>query len=86
MYGEILVKAIQELEEAKKDNDFIYHERIPDIKHLEPISKAVIAKSIPLPSKLSSKFKGIYLNYYVLFVIVVNYSLLSISFQIYLKI
>lgn len=59
MYSEILVKAIQELEEAKKDNDFIYHERIPDVKHLEPISKAVIAKSILLPSKLSSKFKGI---------------------------
>lgn len=59
MYNEILFKANQELEEAKKDNDFIYHERIPDIKVLEPISKVVIAKSTPLPSKLSSKFKGI---------------------------
>lgn len=59
---------MQELEEAKKDNDFIYHERIPDLKLLEPISKAVIAKSIPLPSKLSSKFKGIYLTWLSFFI------------------
>jgi len=60
-YNELLNKAIQELNEAKKDNDFIYHERIPDVKHLELISKVVIAKPTPVPSRFSSKFKGIHL-------------------------
>lgn len=54
---------MQELTEAKNDNDFIYHERIPDVKHLEPISKAAIAKPAPVSAKLSAKFKGIYLFY-----------------------
>lgn len=49
---------MQELNEAKKDNDFIYHERIPDVKHLEPVTKAAIAKPTPVPAKLSAKFKG----------------------------
>ncbi|XP_050432887.1 programmed cell death 6-interacting protein [Adelges cooleyi] len=53
-------KAQQELIEAKKDNDFIYHERIPDVKNLEPIAKIAIAKSIPVPAKLSSKFKDLF--------------------------
>lgn len=53
-------KALLESTEAKKDNDFIYHERIPDVKNLEPISKAVLAKPTPLPTKFSSKFKGIF--------------------------
>lgn len=53
---------MQELNEAKKDNDFIYHERIPDVKNLEPIPKALIAKPTPLPSKLLDNFKGINLN------------------------
>ena len=42
------------LTEAKKDNDFIYHERIPDEKNLAPIKKAAVAKITPLPSKLGS--------------------------------
>lgn len=58
-YNEFLNKALQELNEAKKDNDFIYHERIPDVKHLEPIPKVAIAKPTPVPSKLSAKFKGV---------------------------
>jgi len=62
LYNELLNKAMLELNEAKKDNDFIYHERIPDVKHLEPISKVTIAKPTPVPSKFSAKFKGIYLN------------------------
>ncbi|CAI6349534.1 unnamed protein product [Macrosiphum euphorbiae] len=59
-YNELLNKAIQELNEAKKDNDFIYHERIPDVKHLEVISKVVIAKPTPVPSRFSSKFKDLF--------------------------
>jgi len=71
VYTETLNKAIQELNEAKKDNDFIYHERIPDAKHLEPIAKAVVAKPTSLPSKFSSKFKGIYLLKKILFCVVI---------------
>ncbi|XP_050540794.1 programmed cell death 6-interacting protein [Daktulosphaira vitifoliae] len=55
-------KAQQELAEAKKDNDFIYHERIPEVKNLEPVAKATIAKPTPVPSKLSSKFKDLFEN------------------------
>lgn len=59
IYNDILNKATQDLVEAKKDNDFIYHERIPDVKNLEPVTKAVIAKTSTVPNKLSAKFKGI---------------------------
>ena len=47
------------LTEAKKDNDFIYHERVPDVKMLEPIGKAPLAKIMPLSDRLSANFKGI---------------------------
>lgn len=63
IYSDILNKATLDLSEAKKDNDFIYHERIPDVKLLEPVPKAVLAKTSTVPPKLSSKFKGTYLNY-----------------------
>merc|ERR1719245_367638 len=40
------------LAEAKKDNDFIYHEAVPEIKTLPEIPKAVVAKvTSPLPTK-----------------------------------
>ena len=45
-------KCERALTEAKKDNDFIYHERIPDEKNLAPIAKAAVAKITPLPAKL----------------------------------
>lgn len=51
-------KAQRNLMEAKKDNDFIYHERIPDIKNVEAIGKASVAKLLPLPETFSSDFKG----------------------------
>ncbi|KRZ98118.1 Apoptosis-linked interacting protein [Trichinella sp. T8] len=40
---------------AKKDNDFIYHERIPNIKAVPPIGKLAIAKITPLSHPLSAK-------------------------------
>ncbi|XP_012269159.2 programmed cell death 6-interacting protein [Athalia rosae] len=49
-------KAQRNLTEARKDNDFIYHERIPDVKSLDPIGKASIAKLLPLSEPLSSNF------------------------------
>jgi programmed cell death 6-interacting protein len=51
-------KAQRNLTEAKKDNDFIYHERIPDVKLLPSIGKAMLAKSLPFPERLSQNFKG----------------------------
>jgi hypothetical protein len=51
-------KAQRNLTEAKKDNDFIYHERIPDVKMLPSVGKAMLAKSLPVPEKLSQNFKG----------------------------
>ena len=50
-------KAEKALADAKKDNDFIYHERIPDQKSLKPIGKAAVAKATPLPEKLGNSSK-----------------------------
>lgn len=40
-------------EETKKDNDFIYHARIPEVKQLCTIKPAVLAKAIALSSPLT---------------------------------
>ncbi|XP_076336080.1 programmed cell death 6-interacting protein-like isoform X2 [Tachypleus tridentatus] len=47
-------------QEAKKDNDFIYHARVPDLKSLQPIGKAALAKPTPFPEKLSSNFQDLF--------------------------
>ncbi|XP_075232004.1 programmed cell death 6-interacting protein-like protein AliX isoform X2 [Lycorma delicatula] len=57
-----LNKAQRNLSEAQKDNDFIYHERIPDAKNLEPIPRAAVAKPLPMPQKLSASFKDLFEN------------------------
>ena len=46
------------LKSAKKDNDFIYHAIVPDVKSLPAIGKAVVAKPIPLAAPMSSRFTG----------------------------
>ncbi|KMQ85728.1 programmed cell death 6-interacting protein [Lasius niger] len=53
-------KAQRNLTEVKKDNDFIYHERIPDIKNVEAIGKASVAKLLSLPETFSSDFKDLF--------------------------
>lgn len=58
LYQDYLGKAERALKEAEKDNNFIYHEVVPDIKTLNPVSKAAVAKPTPLPSRLSSNFQG----------------------------
>ncbi|XP_061174111.1 programmed cell death 6-interacting protein-like isoform X2 [Saccostrea echinata] len=45
----------RELQAAKKDNDFIYHDKIPDLKNLPTIGKAAIAKPAPFPNKPMSE-------------------------------
>ncbi|KAI4487732.1 hypothetical protein M0802_011878 [Mischocyttarus mexicanus] len=49
LFQEYANRAQRNLTEVKKDNDFIYHERIPDIKTLEPVGKAHVAKLIQMP-------------------------------------
>jgi len=44
-------RATRALTDAKKDNDFIYHERIPDVKVLTAIGRAAVVKPTALPDK-----------------------------------
>ena len=53
-------KIRRSLEAAKKDNDFIYHERVPDVKNLTPIGKAELAKRLAISAPMSSRFTGKY--------------------------
>ena len=46
------------LELSRKDNDFIYHDRIPDIRSLPVIGKAAVAKATLFSTPLSSRFTG----------------------------
>lgn len=48
-FKEFISKANQSLDEVKRDNDFIYHAKIPEYKTLTPISKALLAKCSNLP-------------------------------------
>ncbi len=57
---EWLKKCERLLADAKKDNDFIYHERIPDDKNLKSIGKAAVAKITPLPDKLGTSDKVLF--------------------------
>lgn len=51
-------KISRALTAAKKDNDFIYHDRVPDLKDLDPIGKATLVKSTPVNVPISQKFTG----------------------------
>ncbi|XP_058789345.1 programmed cell death 6-interacting protein isoform X2 [Phymastichus coffea] len=55
-------RADRRLTEVKKDNDFIYHERIPDIASLPSINKANVAKLSPIPPQLSSDFQDLFID------------------------
>ncbi|ESO86831.1 hypothetical protein LOTGIDRAFT_207048 [Lottia gigantea] len=48
------------LDAAKKDNDFIYHEKIPEVKNLPQIGKAVIAKPLFPPAPFSKNFTDLF--------------------------
>lgn len=51
IFRDHLNKANNALEEAKKDNDFIYHAKIPEYKTLASIGKAQLAKATNIPEK-----------------------------------
>uniref|UniRef100_G3NPV3 Programmed cell death 6-interacting protein n=1 Tax=Gasterosteus aculeatus aculeatus TaxID=481459 RepID=G3NPV3_GASAC len=45
---------------AKKDNDFIYHDRVPEVKDLEQIGKAALVKATTITPPLSQKFADLF--------------------------
>ncbi|KAM6959360.1 programmed cell death 6-interacting protein isoform 2-T2 [Aplochiton taeniatus] len=47
---------------AKKDNDFIYHDRVPEVKDLEHIGKAALVKATAVTPPLSQKFSDLFEN------------------------
>ena len=53
---EWLRKVERDLAEAIKNNDFIYHERIPEERTLAPVAKAAVAKPTPLPERYNCTF------------------------------
>ncbi|XP_032717185.1 programmed cell death 6-interacting protein isoform X2 [Lontra canadensis] len=53
-------KISRALSAAKKDNDFIYHDRVPDLKDLDPIGKATLVKSTPVSVPISQKFTDLF--------------------------
>uniref|UniRef100_A0A336M9W6 CSON012055 protein n=1 Tax=Culicoides sonorensis TaxID=179676 RepID=A0A336M9W6_CULSO len=61
-FEEYANKAQRHLTEAKKDNDFIYNEQIPDINTLEGPGKMQLAKSQALAPPLNKEFKDIFAN------------------------
>ena len=46
-------RADRALADAKKDNDFIYHERILKVDELPALARAAVVKAAPLPEKFS---------------------------------
>ncbi|CAL4062254.1 unnamed protein product [Meganyctiphanes norvegica] len=59
-FADSLGRAERALQDAEKDNNFIYHERIPDVKSLPIINKAAVAKSTPMPERFSSSFTDLF--------------------------
>ncbi|MEQ2214675.1 hypothetical protein XENOCAPTIV_016158, partial [Xenoophorus captivus] len=45
---------------AKKDNDFIYHDRVPEVKDLEHIGKAALVKATAIAPPLSQKYTDLF--------------------------
>lgn len=48
---EQLARAARHLAEASKDNDFIYHERVPEARALEPVARAAVAQALAPPPR-----------------------------------
>ncbi|XP_072394726.1 programmed cell death 6-interacting protein [Diabrotica undecimpunctata] len=59
-FNEVASRVERNLNEAIKDNDFIYHEIIPDIKSVEPIGKAQPAKVLQVAHPMSQNFNDLF--------------------------
>lgn len=55
LYEEHCQRATVALTEARKDNDMIYNEMIPDVKTLIAPAKVALAKALPLEARLGRK-------------------------------
>lgn len=60
LFSDYGVKIQKNLTECKRDNDFIYHEHVPDVKVLPTVPKAAVAKPTPLPERFSPNFKDLF--------------------------
>lgn len=60
LYTSYVSQVEKSLADAIKDNEFIYHDRIPDPKTLAPIQRAALAKYLPLPQMFSTHFKDLF--------------------------
>ncbi|ELT89341.1 hypothetical protein CAPTEDRAFT_127570 [Capitella teleta] len=61
IFQDMQKKILRGVEAAEKDNNFIYHAKIPELSSLPSIGKASVAKSLPLSSPpLSSNFKDLF--------------------------
>uniref|UniRef100_T1JEE4 BRO1 domain-containing protein n=1 Tax=Strigamia maritima TaxID=126957 RepID=T1JEE4_STRMM len=60
LYTHWIVKVQKAFDETKKDNDFIYHEDVSNVKDLPLIDKAALAKPIPPGERLSTNFKDMF--------------------------
>lgn len=60
IFHDLQKKVLRALADATKDNDLIYHAKIPEWSSLQPIDKAVIAKATPFAPPLSKQFKDLF--------------------------
>lgn len=60
LFEENVGRAQRALDEAVKDNNFIYHEAVPDFKSLAGIDKAAVAKATAMPDKFSASFTDLF--------------------------
>lgn len=56
-------------DKTKKDNEFVYHDRVPDFKQLPVVERAALAKITPIKFPLSEDFRGFFkfYNYFNIF-------------------
>jgi programmed cell death 6-interacting protein len=56
--NKIAVNVQNAFEKAKKENEYVYNERVPDYKTLKPIDRAALAKATPIKLPISDDFRG----------------------------
>eukprot|EP00112_Aurelia_sp_Birch-Aquarium-sp1_P025588 Seg858.7 transcript_id=Seg858.7/GoldUCD/mRNA.D3Y31 product="Programmed cell death 6-interacting protein" protein_id=Seg858.7/GoldUCD/D3Y31 len=57
---EMADKIRKKLASAKKDNDFIYLDRVPSLDSVESVGRATLAKATPVSSPISSSFADLF--------------------------
>jgi programmed cell death 6-interacting protein len=70
IFSDFSKKIYRALEEGKKDNNFIYHAKIPELSSLPSLGKHPLAKASPIPEKFSSNFSGKPFRFFFLITII----------------